>query len=97
MELFEIMIEEDSMIDFVAIPNLPYPGEILEGAVKISQIFSSYKNYPRLLNVRIEPLGFKPRLRQIFKGIDDFIDYAHFIMHSMLYNVTKRHTQRPHI
>ena len=54
------MIETNAMVDFNTIANLPYPGKIFEGAVKIWQNFSNCNDYPQLLNIWIESETFMP-------------------------------------
>lgn len=87
LKLIKLMVEENSMVNFVTIPNLPYPGQILEGAIKIAHVCSGYENYPQLINKKFEALVTKPYLKYIFKKCDDFIDYTHFMMHNLCKNV----------
>lgn len=85
--LFEAMIKSDKPIDFFTIQNLPYPGTVVESAMKLAQIISERKTFPNIINQKIE--HDIDKLHHIFQTNADILDYADFITYNLINNVRK--------
>lgn len=89
------MLEHDKPLKSITIQNLGYDPKIVEGAIKMAEIISKRTVFPHLINRKFEVAIEQPTVRCIFVCLQDYIDFARFIVHNMLQNIHDKYIISP--